>query len=191
MASPAAAWLRSAADNAGRVKVQADLSVPGLESVYVIGDTALSLGWNGQPVPGLAPAAKQGGQYVARRICAAIDGEPGVKPFTYRHRGSLATIGRKSAVADFGRVKLWGAPAWWLWGIVHVGFLVGLRNRVSTMINWFWAYLTFGGGIRLITGSAAPNEVPALGIESGAAPIARSAQPGIEEHLRPAARAHF
>jgi putative oxidoreductase len=156
MASPAAAWLNSGADNAGRVKVQADLSVPGVENVYAIGDTALSLGWNGQPVPGLAPAAKQGGQYVARRICAAIDRIEHVKPFTYRHRGSLATIGRKSAVADFGHLRLWGAPAWWLWGIVHVGFLVGLRNRVSTVINWFWAYLTFGGGIRLITGSAAP-----------------------------------
>jgi NADH dehydrogenase/putative oxidoreductase len=171
MASPAAAWLKSAADNAGRVKVQADLSVPGLENVYAIGDTALSLAWNGQPVPGLAPAAKQGGQYVARRICAAIDRDGDVKPFTYRHRGSLATIGRKSAVADFGHLKLWGAPAWWLWGIVHVGFLVGLRNRVSTMINWFWAYLTFGAGIRLITGSAAPLPKEATYAESTAARI--------------------
>ncbi len=153
MASPAAVWLQCAADNAGRVKVGADLSVPGLDGVYAIGDTALSAGWNGKPVPGLAPAAKQGGQYVARRICAAI-GRSESTPFKYKHLGSLATIGRKSAVADFGAIKLWGAPAWWLWGIVHVGFLVGLRNRVSTMINWFWAYLTFGGGIRLITGSA-------------------------------------
>ena len=72
-------------------------------------------------------------------------------PFAYRHLGSLATIGRKSAVADFGWIKIWGAPAWWLWGFIHVGFLVGIRNRVSTMVNWFWAYLTFGGGIRLIT----------------------------------------
>ena len=68
-------------------------------------------------------------------------------------------VARKSAVADFGRVKLWGAPAWWLWGLIHVGFLVGLRNRVATMINWFWAYLTYGGGIRLITGGDAPREM--------------------------------
>lgn len=74
--------------------------------------------------------------------------------------GSLATIGRKAAVVDFGFVKLWGAPAWWLWGIVHVGFLVGLRNRVATMINWYWAYLTFRGGIRLITGGEARRESP-------------------------------
>jgi putative oxidoreductase len=152
MASPAAAWLKCEADNAGRVKVGADLEVRGFPGVYAIGDTALSTAWKGQAVPGLAPAAKQGGQYVARRICALIDNDVDFAPFEYRHLGSLATIGRKSAVADFGFIKLWGAPAWWLWGIVHVGFLVGLRNRVSTMINWFWAYLTFGGGIRLITG---------------------------------------
>ena len=152
MASPAATWLQCEADNAGRVKVGDDLAVPGLSGVFAIGDTALSAGWKGQPVPGLAPAAKQGGRYVARRICALIDQQASTMPFKYRHLGSLATIGRKSAVADFGFIKLWGAPAWWLWGIVHVGFLIGLRNRVSTMINWFWAYLTFGGGIRLITG---------------------------------------
>ena len=84
-------------------------------------------------------------------------------PFVYRHRGSLATIGRQVAVADFGRVKLWGAPAWWLWGVVHIGFLVGLRNRAATMINWFWSYLTYGGGIRLITGGdldASPQQPP-------------------------------
>jgi putative oxidoreductase len=154
-ASPAATWLKCEADNAGRVKVGADLAVPGLSGVYAIGDTALSTGWKGQPVPGLAPAAKQGGRYVARHICALIDRQASSPPFEYRHLGSLATIGRKSAVADFGFIKLWGAPAWWLWGLVHVGFLVGWRNRVSTMINWFWAYLTYGGGIRLITGAGA------------------------------------
>jgi putative oxidoreductase len=154
MASPAAKWLRVEADSAGRVKVREDLSVPGLPNVYAIGDTALSNAWKGQAVPGLAPAAKQGGLYVARQIRARLRGKPISKPFRYRHLGSLATIGRKAAVADFGFIKLWGAPAWWLWGLVHVGFLVGLRNRVATMVNWFWAYLTFGGGIRLITGSA-------------------------------------
>jgi NADH dehydrogenase/putative oxidoreductase len=155
MASPAATWLQCEADNAGRVKVGDDLSVAGLAGVYAIGDTASSMSWNGQPVPGLAPAAKQAGQYVARRIGALIAKRTDSTPFEYRHLGSLATIGRKSAVADFGFIKLSGAPAWWLWGIVHVGFLVGVRNRISTMLNWFWAYLTFGGGIRLITESGA------------------------------------
>jgi NADH dehydrogenase/putative oxidoreductase len=152
-ASPAARWLGTAADNAGRVKVEGDLTVAGLPDVYAVGDTAASLGWNGQPVPGLAPAAKQAGQYVARHIRARIDRQTPLPPFVYRHLGSLATIGRKSAVVDFGVIKLWGAPAWWLWGLVHVGLLVGVRNRISTVVNWFWAYLTFGSAVRLITGS--------------------------------------
>ena len=152
-ASPAARWLKVTADNAGRIKVGAQLEVPGVANAYAIGDTAASTAWNGQPVPGLAPAAKQGGAYVAALIKAEIGSRTAPAAFKYRHLGSLATIGRKAAVADFGAIKLWGAPAWWLWGLVHVGFLVGLRNRIATMINWFWAYLTFGGGIRLITGA--------------------------------------
>jgi len=160
MASPAARWLAVEADRSGRVKVGEDLSVPGQPDVFVIGDTAASAGWNGEIVPGLAPAAKQGGLYAARVIRARVEGRARPPAFRYRHLGSLATIGRKAAVADFGVVKLWGEPAWWLWGLVHVGFLVGLRNRLATMVNWFWAYLTYGGGIRLITG---PGSVPAPG----------------------------
>jgi NADH dehydrogenase/putative oxidoreductase len=152
MASPAAKWLGAEADSAGRVKVGADLSVPGMPNVYAIGDTALSSAWKGEAVPGLAPAAKQAGAYAAKLIRARIAGGPLPGAFRYRHLGSLATIGRKAAVVDFGFIRLWGGPAWWLWGIVHVSFLVGVRNRVATMTNWFWAYLTFGGGIRLITG---------------------------------------
>jgi len=167
MASPAAKWLRVAADNAGRVKVGPDLSVTGLPGIYAIGDTALSTAWKGQAVPGLAPAAKQGGAYVAKHILGRIEGKATPRPFAYRHLGSLATIGRKAAIADFGAMKLWGAPAWWLWGVIHVGFLVGLRNRLTTMINWFWAYLTFGGGIRLITG--VDSQAAASGVTSLAA----------------------
>ena len=152
VASPAARWLGAPADSAGRVKVEPDLTVAGMPGVYAIGDTAASQAWNGQPVPGLAPAAKQGGSYVARHIRARVDGTAVPAPFAYHHLGSLATIGRKSAVVDFGRVKLWGAPAWWLWGLVHVGLLVGVRNRISTMVNWFWSYLTFRSAVRLITG---------------------------------------
>ena len=153
-ASPAAKWLNAEADKAGRVKVQPDLSVPHLPDVYVIGDTALAICWKGQPVPGLAPAAKQAGAFVAKVIRAKLRGEPVAHAFSYRHMGSLATIGRKSAVADFGFVRLRGAMAWWLWGIVHVLFLVGSRNRVGVVLNWIWSYVTYRASTRLITGSS-------------------------------------
>ena len=151
VASPAAAWLGTEPDRAGRIKVGPDLSVPGLPDVFAIGDTALALAWNGQPVPGLAPAAKQGGAYVASVLRARLRNRKPPPPFRYRHQGSLATIGRKSAVADFGRFKLTGAVAWWLWGAVHILFLVGLRNRLSVTVSWVWSYFTFDVGVRLIT----------------------------------------
>src|SRR5712675_103497 len=153
-ASPAAKWLNAETDKAGRVKVQADLSVPHLPDVYVIDDTALTHGWKGQPVPGLAQAAKQGGAFVAKAIRAKLRGEPVSHDFSYRHMGSLATIGRKSALADFGFVRLRGAMAWWLWGIVHVLFLVGSRNRAEIVLNWIWSYVTYRASTRLITGSS-------------------------------------
>ena len=134
-ASPAAKWLNADADNAGRVKVRPDLSLPHLSDVYVIGDTASANCWKGKPVPGLAPAAKQGGAFVAKVIRSKLRGEPVSHKFSYRHMGSLATIGRKSAVADFGFVRLHGVFAWWLWGIVHVLFLLGTRNRVAVALN--------------------------------------------------------
>ena len=160
-ASPAAKWLNTEADKAGRVKVQGDLSVLNLPDVYVIGDTALSHGWRGQPVPGLAQAAKQSGVFVAKVIRAKLRGEPVSLAFSYRHMGSLATIGRKSAIADFGVVRLHGAMAWWLWGIVHVSFLVGSRNRAAVVLNWIWSYVTYRASTRLITGSSqqARNEI--------------------------------
>jgi len=151
VASPAAAWLGTEPDRAGRIKVGPDLSVPGLPDVFAIGDTALALAWDGQPAPGLAPAAKQGGAYVASVLRARLRNRNPPSPFRYRHQGSLATIGRKSAVADFGRFKLTGAVAWWLWGAVHILFLVGLRNRLSVMLGWVWSYFTFDVGVRLIT----------------------------------------
>jgi NADH dehydrogenase/putative oxidoreductase len=154
VASDAARWLNAKADKAGRVCVGPDLSVPGLPNVFAIGDTALSNAWDCKPVPGLAPAAKQGGAYVASLIRKRVLGEKEPPAFRYRHLGSLATIGRKSAIADFGRIKLSGALAWWLWGAVHVAFLAGMRNRVAVMLDWFWAYLTFRSSTRLITGDA-------------------------------------
>ena len=155
MASAAAKWLKAEADPAGRVKVGEDLSVPRVPGVFAIGDTALSKGWKGKPVPGLAPAAKQQGRYVASVIRASIDGRPRPAPFRYRHAGSLATIGRKAAVADFGRLQLSGALAWWVWGVVHILFLSGMRNRLVVALEWFWAYLTYRPSTRLIT-----DEIP-------------------------------
>src|SRR5215472_1047595 len=159
-ASPASAWLEAEADRAGRIKVGPDLSVPGLPDIFAIGDTALSLAWEDQPVPGLAPAAKQGGAYVASVLRARLRGRKPPPPFRYRHQGSLATIGRRSAVADFGRVKVSGATAWWLWGAVHILFLVGVRNRLSVMLGWVWSYFTFDVGVRLITQTGADQSMP-------------------------------
>jgi NADH dehydrogenase/putative oxidoreductase len=153
MASPAAGWLGVKADRAGRVPVGPDLGVPGLDGVFAVGDTAASNGWAGAAVPGLAPAAKQGGAYVARVIRARLVGRPAPAAFRYRHLGSLATIGRQSAVADFGFVRVRGALAWWLWGAAHIAFLAGGRNRATVLVEWVWAYLTFRRGTRLITKS--------------------------------------
>ena len=152
MASPAAAWLEVEPDKAGRVRVGGDLRVAGLDAVYAIGDTAASDGWAGKAVPGLAPAAKQGGAYVARVIRARLAGRPAPGAFRYRHLGSLATIGRQSAVADFGFLRVRGALAWWLWGAAHIAVLAGGRNRATVLVQWVWAYLTFRRGTRLITG---------------------------------------
>jgi NADH dehydrogenase/putative oxidoreductase len=152
-ASPAAKWLSAPADRAGRIEVLPDLSVPGAGEIFAIGDTALVEGSGGAPVPGLAPAARQAGEYVARVIRARIEGRPAPGPFCYKHLGSMATIGRKAAIAELGPLKLWGMPAWWLWGLVHVAFLVGARNRFAVTFDWAWAYLTYRRSIRLITGA--------------------------------------
>ena len=149
--SPAAQWLNAEADRAGRVKVNKDLSVPGCEHIYAVGDTVLAEVWKGKPMPGLAPAAKQSGMFVAKHIRADIEGSVPEKEFHYKHYGSLATIGRKAAVADFGTFRMKGALAWWFWGAIHVMFLANLQNRISVMIEWFWAYVTFKRSTRLIT----------------------------------------
>lgn len=156
VASPAAHWLGCASDRSGRVVVDDQLRVAGCSDVYAIGDTAASLAWDGKPVPGLAPAAKQAGEHFAHAVEQALLGRQPA-PFVYKHRGSLATIGRKSAVADFGWIRLSGAPAWWLWGAVHVGFLAGFRNRVAVLVNWAWSYFTMRPGIRLMTGADGVN----------------------------------
>jgi NADH dehydrogenase len=150
-ASPAAKWLGAESDRAGRVKVNADLTLPGHPEIFVIGDTALATDPKGNPLPGIAPAAKQAGQYVAGVIRARLRGRL-TRPFRYRHLGNLATIGRTAAVADFGWLRLTGWVAWLLWGAVHIYFLIGFRNRLVVALDWLWAYLTFQRGARLITG---------------------------------------
>ncbi|MEL7445711.1 MAG: NAD(P)/FAD-dependent oxidoreductase [Pseudomonadota bacterium] len=152
-ASPAARWLGVEADKSGRVVVDENLRIAGYDDVFAIGDTAGSNAWDGNPVPGLAPAAKQAGAYVAKVVEAELSGRPAPPPFEYRHKGNLATIGRKAAVADFGRVRISGALAWWLWGLVHVGFLTGARNRVTVAVNWAWSFFANHSGVRLITKS--------------------------------------
>ena len=150
-ASPAGAWLGVDADRVGRVRVGADLSVPGHPNIFVIGDTALAMGVDGEPLPGVAPVAKQQGKYVADVLRARMKARP-TESFRYRNNGSMATIGRKSAVAELGGIKLSGFAAWLLWCLVHVYFLIGFRNRFSVALNWSWNYITFQRGSRLITG---------------------------------------
>ncbi len=150
-ASPAAAWLGVPADRAGRVIVERDLSAPGLPQVFVIGDTASVLRDDGKPVPGIAPAAKQQGAYVARVLAARLLQKPAPPPFRYRHQGSLATIGRRSAIIEFERIRLKGALAWWIWGIAHIYFLIGTRSRFAVAWSWLWIYLSGQHTARLIT----------------------------------------
>ena len=154
-ASPPARWLGVDADRAGRVAVTPELRAPGLEDVWVIGDAALAKGAGGAALPGIAPVAKQQGRYVARAIAARIAGRDPPAPFVYRNRGLLATIGRKAAVIAWGRLRLRGWIAWWIWGAAHVYFLVSLRNRVIVVTQWLWSYVFFERGARLITGGDA------------------------------------
>ena len=149
-ASPVGRWLGAPTDRAGRVVVQPDLSTGA--NVFVIGDAASVATGAGGRVPGVAPAAKQQGRYVAQVIAARIAGRPPPPPFAYRDAGNLATIGRKSAVIEFPFITLRGFVAWWLWGIAHIYFLVGVPSPVLISLRWLWEYLTYGRGARLITG---------------------------------------
>src|SRR6202453_1767986 len=149
-ASPAAEWLNAASDRAGRLEVQPDLTVSGHPDIFVIGDTVMIAGPDGNPVPGIAPAAKQEGRYVADTIKARLRGAA-TTPFRYKHAGSLAQIGKRLAVIDFGRIKLRGTIAWWLWGIAHIYFLIGLRNRLSVAMTWLWTHARDQRAARLIT----------------------------------------
>ena len=153
-ASSAADWLRAEKDQAGRVIVGSCLEVRGLENVFVVGDTARYEDADKQPLPGVAAVAKQQGTFVGKLIAARARSKPEPKPFKYSDVGQLATIGRRAAVVDLGWIRLKGRLAWWFWGIVHIYFLINLRSRLLVAIQWFWSYLTFDRGARLIIRSS-------------------------------------
>ncbi|MBR1165243.1 NAD(P)/FAD-dependent oxidoreductase [Bradyrhizobium elkanii] len=149
-ASRAAEWLNAPADRAHRLQVEPDLTVPGHPDVFAVGDTVTIKDPDGNPVPGIAPAAKQEGRYVAALIKARLDGKT-LPPFRYKHAGSLAQIGKKKAVIDFGWLKLRGSLAWWIWGLAHIYFLIGVRHRIAVAMNWLWIHTRDQRAARLIT----------------------------------------
>jgi NADH dehydrogenase len=157
-ASSLGATLGVATDRAGRVAVQPDLTIPGHPEVFVIGDLASVNGADGRPLPGVAQVAIQTGRHAARNIRLAIDGKPS-RPFVYRNLGNMATIGRASAIADFGWLQLKGWIAWLAWLFVHIMNLIGFRNRVLVLVQWAWAYFSYQRAVRLITGER-PREDP-------------------------------
>ncbi|WP_408952003.1 NAD(P)/FAD-dependent oxidoreductase [Lysobacter sp. Hz 25] len=154
-ASPLGALLDAPRDRAGRVLVEPDLSVPGHPEIFVAGDLASVKQANGQPVPGVAPGAKQMGAYVARAIRARLDRHT-LEPFRYVDFGNLATIGRRAAVVDLRGFKFSGFAAWVFWLAAHVFFLIGFRNRLIVMLNWSWAYFTYQRHARIIFGTGEP-----------------------------------
>ena len=153
-ASPAGAWLNAPTDKAGRVVVGEDLLVPGCSRIFAIGDTAAVFDLHGQPVPGIAPAAKQQGKYAAQCIRAELENRELPLPFRYKHAGNLATIGRKAAVIEFPFMNMSGYIAWWVWGIAHIYFLIGVRSPLLVAFRWLQQYVTYGRGARLITGDS-------------------------------------
>ena len=159
-ASPLGRRLGAPLDRAGRVEVDAHLGLPGHPEVFVIGDLASVTQADGKPVPGVAPAAKQMGHYVANVLKERWRGVPS-PPFRYRDDGVLATIGRMAAVAQFGRLKFSGLLAWWIWLVAHIAFLIGFRNRLVVMLDWAWAYWTYQRHARIVFGSDEKHEAHA------------------------------
>jgi NADH dehydrogenase len=160
-ASAAAAWAGLPSDGAGRARVESDLTAPGRPEIFVIGDTATINAWRGRPVPGIAPAAKQQGVHVAATIKSRLEGDLVSKPFIYKHSGNLATIGKRAAIIDFGWIKFRGWLAWWIWGLAHIYFLIGVRNRLAVALSWLWIYATGSRSAYLITQAEhRPKAVP-------------------------------
>ena len=149
-ASPASEWLDAQRDRGGRVLVNPDLTLPGHENVFVIGDTA-SLSQDGKPLPGVAPVAMQQGRYVAALLRQRVTTGGPEQPFRYVDKGNLATVGRSYAIVDIKGFALTGLLAWLLWLVIHIYYLIGFRNRLVTLFQWSWTYFTFNRGARLIT----------------------------------------
>jgi NADH dehydrogenase len=162
-ASPLGRALGGPVDRAGRVLVEADLSLPGHPEVFVIGDLASLKQADGTQLPGVAPVAMQQGRWVAREIAADLAGNART-PFHYVDKGSLATIGRAAAVAQFGKFHISGFLAWLSWLFIHIFFLVGFRNRIIVMIQWAWSYITYDRSARLITGESKTGAVSSMEI---------------------------
>ena len=175
-ASPAGDWLDVETDRSGRIEVDERLRLPEDERVFVIGDVAAHTNPDGTPTPGLAPAAKQQGRYAARALAAICSGKQPPGPFRYRDYGQLATIGRHSAVVNLRGWRIAGWPGWWFWGLAHIYYLIGFRNRIVVAANWFWSYLTFGRGIRLITGDVQEPARDSGGASAGNRPSTRHAR---------------
>jgi NADH:ubiquinone reductase (H+-translocating) len=173
-ASPAGKWLGVPTDRAGRVLVHADLSVPGHPQVLVIGDAA-HLEENGRLLPGVAPVAMQEGTYAGRLISDRLRGEL-TPPFHYRDKGNLATIGRLFAIADFGRLRISGRIAWFVWAVVHIFYLITFRNRLAVMLQWAWAYLTQRRSARIITETPVERRISEQGGRVGGPQAPQRAQ---------------
>jgi NADH dehydrogenase len=138
-------------DRAGRVVVEPDCSIPGHKEAFAVGDMALYTHQGGKPLPGVSPAAMQMGRFVARQIERDLEGKPR-ETFHYVDKGSMATIGRSRAIAEIGKLKLSGFPAWFAWLAVHIFFLIGFRNRAAVLFNWAYNYFAYQRGARIITG---------------------------------------
>jgi NADH dehydrogenase len=174
-ASPLGRSLGVPVDRAGRVVVEPDLTIPGHPDVYVVGDLAASVS-EGKPVPGVAPAANQMGAHAARNILRTMEGQPR-RAFRYVDKGSLATIGRRAGVAVLGRLKLSGAIAWFAWLAIHVFFLIGFRNRIVVMFNWFLSYVTYHRYARLLMKEAPPAAEAPTAPEAGLDVLTTTAVP--------------
>ncbi|MEM9207291.1 MAG: NAD(P)/FAD-dependent oxidoreductase [Pseudomonadota bacterium] len=166
-ASGASRWVGATADRAKRALVEPNLTLPNNPGIFIIGDTASVKDAKGVQVPGIAPAAKQQGKYVAAVINRRLAGRKAPGPFVYRHQGNLATIGPRAAVVDLGWITLKGTLAWWVWGLAHVYFLIGTRSRLAVAMSWLWSYVSGQNSARLITQGKRESATKAGNVHSG------------------------
>ena len=148
--SAAGRWLPVELDRAGRIPVEPDLSVRGLDGIYALGDTALAQDADGKPLPALAQVAQQQGTFLGRALAANLQRGAPIPPFKFSNRGNTAIVGRHSAIFDFGWLQFKGRLAWLLWAVVHIFLLVGFEKRILVSMQWLWQYITYQRGARLI-----------------------------------------